>query len=247
VWRTPLASPTWSATPTISGDSVFVTSGTDAGTTIYRIEARTGRVIWHHAQPMPTDRMLGSIAVSGAGAVVGGSDGFVYCFNPANGKLRWKSQALGAPDDPAIYGGVAIYDGVVYTATFDYTTAMRLRDGHVLWHTAGGGGVVPAVGLSEVYIGDYSGTAMLSFNARTGRLRWSSPMLGADTGAPALANGVVYIAAVSDLEAYSASSGRLLFSYPISISEGTTSAPTVVNGRVYVGSADGVVRAFGLR
>lgn len=247
VWRTPLASPTWSATPTISGDSVFVTSGTDAGTTIYRIAARTGRVIWHHAQPMPTDRMLGSVAVSGESAVVGGSDGLVYCFNAANGKLRWKSQAFGTIDDFGIYGGVAIYDGVVYTATAGYTTALRLRDGHVLWHAAGGGTVVPAVGSSAVYIGDLFGTAMRSFSARTGRLRWTSPMLGADWGAPALANGVVYIVSDFDLEAYSASSGQLLFSYPVSSSEETTSAPAVVNGRVYVGSADGVVRAFGLR
>jgi outer membrane protein assembly factor BamB len=60
---------------------------------------------------------------------------------------------------------------------------------------------------------------------------------------------VVYVLS-DNLYALKASTGALLWSYPVSGSTNVcclSSSPAVVNGAVYVGSVDGNVYAFGLK
>jgi outer membrane protein assembly factor BamB len=61
-----------------------------------------------------------------------------------------------------------------------------------------------------------------------------------------VANGVVYVGTVEPdkrLYAFNAATGALLWSYHIGLD---LSSPAVADGRVFVGSYDGNVYAFGL-
>ncbi len=106
----------------------------------------------------------------------------------------------------------------------------------------------PVVVNGVLYVGTYSdnGSALVALNASTGALLWRYPV--ADVifnSAPAVANGVVYVACGQQqgpLYALNASTGALLWQY--TIAGGWGSSPAVANGVVYIGSIFGTLYAL---
>ena len=83
-----------------------------------------------------------------------------------------------------------------------------------------------------------------ALNPSTGDFVWQAATPGSIIPALAYANGLVVDGAGTTLEVRRAASGARLYSYtargPI------YGAPSVANGRIYAGSADGKVYAFGV-
>jgi outer membrane protein assembly factor BamB len=125
--------------------------------------------------------------------------------------------------------------------------AVQVSDHRVLWRVYCGEAtqVTPGAGAGIVFVGGKD-SLLRAFDATTGALKWSAQTSGWIWGSPILANGVVYITTDGALEAFNASTGKLLFR--------TTSvswaSPVVLDGKVYAVDPDpGVDRmtVFGLK
>lgn len=145
---TPKFSSTPSA-PTTAGDLIFL--GESHGT-VRALNARSGKLAWSaftggNVHYPPT--------LHRSQALVASADGWVYNFEAASGKLRWRFRAAPAERKIPVYGqlqstwpaasGVAVEDGVAYVA-------------------AG--------------IANYDGTYVYALDADTGKLRWQNNSSG---------------------------------------------------------------------
>ncbi len=148
-------------------------------------------------------------------------NGYVYAFDRANlsGGPLWQRQIAIGGDTPE--NG----DGSVSSAAFD---GMRL-------HVAGGNTTIGAT--------SYPGSVR-ALDPATGAILWEKGVSGMVLAAQAYANGVVVDAAGAALEVRDAANGNLLYSY--ATGGQIFGAPTISNGRIFVGSTDGKIYAFGL-
>ena len=106
--------------------------------------------------------------------------------------------------------------------------------------------------IVEVYVGTWDAGNFYALNSSTGAELWDAKISHVRT-TPAVDNGVVYVS--SDdfyLHAFNASTGALLWRY-LTVSLGDTYAqyngmfasPAVAEGRVYIGTNEGNILAFG--
>jgi outer membrane protein assembly factor BamB len=235
--------------PAIYGSTIYFS----AGGTIYALSASKGRVLWTSKVATSSDGWVnGPLAISGGGEyVVGASlDGHVFALTATTGAMRWNVLAGGG----IYHGGPAIYSGIVYVPEgrsgtegggFDIV-ALQVSDGHILWRGYAGDDVhiTPAAGAGIVVIGSVD-EGIRALNYKTGTELWAFPYEGEVWGAPVIANGVVYAGTDQQLVIHSAADGAALFSTVIAENSASWSSPSVVDGRVYMGSPDGVW-SFGL-
>lgn len=116
-------------------------------------------------------------------------------------------------------------------------------DGTASSAAVGNGSLYVAGGNTSINGAMYPGSVR-ALDPGSGNVIWEHGAPGAVIPGLAYANGLVIDAAGSNLEVLNATTGAVMFSY-------TTGgviygAPTVSNGRIFVGSTDGNVYAFGL-
>ncbi len=107
-----------------------------------------------------------------------------------------------------------------------------------------GGGVLFAAGGYISTGNTNSNGSVTAFNPATGTVRWTHGTQGVVIPGLAYVNGVVLAGAGSDLVALDAASGKQLFDY--STAGSIFSAPSVSGGKIFVGSQDGNLYAFGI-
>ena len=205
------------------------------------------------------------------GTLVIGCFGYVtVAFDAATGGQVW-SHTDPAPDEgPAAYGTLA-KARLVY-ATGSEIVELNASTGDVVWSHATAAPVLGGVAMSfkktvtgkgvlklsplSVIAADEAG-AVLALAVKNGKQLWSTSDPGPiqDTS-PAVANGVVYLVAdpgplqdEGSLQALDVSTGAPLFSASLGApAPGSVGAPapSVADGRVYVGGFNGGLRVFGL-
>jgi outer membrane protein assembly factor BamB len=174
------------------------------------------------------------------------------------GDRRWGGVAV------EIRGGAGSLaaDGQLYVGTtdqiqrYDTTTPCNVaepgQDTPVcssLWARPVGGTATPVVIGDDdtVHAGSSDGT-VYALRTDTGGVRWQTQLSSPVTGAPALADGMLYAATADGRLSAFPSGGCGAFRCPVAwnTDEGSaiTVQPVVAGGVVYVGSADGSVRAF---
>ncbi len=161
----------------------------------------------------------------------------LYAFNIATQQIIWQmSWTDVAPIiNPPVVGNNAVYFN---------STAFNANTGAVLWNAPAYFYSLPALADGKVYYGSFGGVYAVS--ASTGNFVWSfaTGNLG-DGAAPAVANGVVYVAASNGhFYALNAATGVVLWQTPFS--QFGASGPAVANGIVYIGSFDQNLYAFHL-
>ena len=138
------------AAPTILSGTVFVGS---AGGAVQALDAKTGCLYWNYQANGPV-RTATTVAAEGARHVLVFSDqnGWVYAIDARTGDARWKIR-VEEHEATRLTGSVAVHDGVAFVpaASWEETrsidpkypcctfrgsvTAVRLRDGSLLWKT----------------------------------------------------------------------------------------------------------------
>ena len=211
---------------------------------MYALNALSGALLW---SMQTSDHIQSSPAVANGVVYIASYDANVYAFNATNGGLLWSfptgSGAVGA--SPAVVNGI-MYIG----DNGGRVWALNASTGTAIWRFSAGDTVYssPTVANGVVYIGgDYfdNGT-VYALDASSGAKLWSF-----STGnlwvysTPAVANGVVYVGsydhfATTDtgvnsglLYALDASTGKMLWSYPIGTE--VLTSPIVADNVVYAG------------
>jgi outer membrane protein assembly factor BamB len=148
-------------------------------------------------------------------------NGFTYAFDRAHigaGPLWERQTSLGGTCP-------ACGDGSVSSAVF----------ANGLLYMAGGKTTINGVG----YMG-----SVRAIDPTTGKYVWEHGDPNAIIGALAYANGLVFAAEGSNLEALDAQTGERLYNYQTD--DGIYAPPSVSHGQVFIGSLDGNLYSFGL-
>ncbi|HEY0753805.1 MAG TPA: PQQ-binding-like beta-propeller repeat protein [Ktedonobacteraceae bacterium] len=215
VWRFRGESPFYS-TPALQ-DGVLYAAGIDGF--LYALDAATGRMRWQSKLGTPGARLWSSPAVAAGLVLIGLASplneqpkiaGQLEAFDTQTGKLRWQVWTL-ANDAPG--GGIwsspalDLLHSVVYVATGDPddgVQALRLQDGHLLWHwrsvvqdvadtDIGAGPILyhDQQGKLRVVAGGKDGF-LYSLDAQTGQVIWREQVGNQVFSSPAFAQGTLY-------------------------------------------------------
>jgi len=226
--------------PTVTGNVVYAV---DTGGTVYAINAATGLLIWISSA---VTQECGQPAVTGGVLYLACRNGSVYALNATSGAFLWTAST--GTDSLA---ALSVSGGVIYATSWadDYLYAISVSTHKVMWTFTAGGTtqVTPVAADGLVYVSSWDGY-LYAVNAQTGAKVWSHAIQNElpYPFAPVVAGKVVYeVNGNERLYALNALTGAQLWSYR----SGNTlqSAPTVVNGMVYVGTGSGGLAGFGLR
>jgi outer membrane protein assembly factor BamB len=194
--------------------------------------------------------IVSSPAVVNGVVYVGSSDGNVYSFNAATGKLRWTATTgASVQSSPAVVGGtvyVGSRNGSVY--------ALNSANGSVRWSDdlsglePGGFDASPTVANATVYIGGRSGI-LYALDAKVGFAEWAAPTGGAIESAPVAAGGRIFVSSRDgNVYGFNAANGSQLWTHAVGppISDFDVSAGVALsNGRLFVaGAFDGFYSAL---
>jgi outer membrane protein assembly factor BamB len=212
------------------------------------LNATTGAEIWR----IQVDFISTDPAVANGTLYIAGSRGTFYALDAYTGKEIWNYPFEASPSSsgssPTVYGGVvyigSFWDGNVY--------ALNATNGQKIWNFTTNAFVEssPAVANGVVYIGSDDGN-FYALNATDGAKIWNYTTSGGESS-PAVAGDVVYVGGFDgNLYALNASNGAKLWNYtvqePPGFEEysGLRTSPSIVDGRVYIGSNDYIIMVLG--
>jgi outer membrane protein assembly factor BamB len=196
--------------------------------------------------PVAADGLIYVTSVTGAATTLGGHSN-LYALDSTTGKQRWCVTAGKEVADPVVAGGLVFTEGgeVVGDHEQAFVVALMATTGVERWRFAIDpiidsifGGITVADGT--VYAGTGMG-ALFALDAATGEARWMAN-LGANgdideidyVTAPAVVDGVVYVADNQTLHALDASTGEELWHFRAEAEHELLRTPTVADGIVYV-------------
>lgn len=230
--------------PAVGGGKIFVEC---LDNNLYALNAANGQLLWKFTRP---DGSLGySAPVFDSGAIYIAGETTLYKLDAATGNVLWKifvgGKSLSTPaltDKAVIIGG----DG-------PGVCAFARDSGKPLWNFPGkiendwfG---APLIAGNRVYVGTYKGI-LYALDA-AGTPRWASKLPGPSLTRPALdaKRGVLYLTCLTYRNepcalGLAASTGRRLWDYGL---DTVTSPPTLRADRLYIGSTNGYLYAFGLK
>jgi polyvinyl alcohol dehydrogenase (cytochrome) len=133
----------------------------------------------------------------------GNKDGWYYALNPANGRLRWSTQVAepgDAGEDFSIggfIGSTAVWQGRVYGGTAiggpPYYHAIDGETGGVIWRGTAAPSYAASATVNGVVFHGALDNLLKAFDADTGRLLWSAPLLGPISSGPAIVGDSLYV------------------------------------------------------
>ena len=197
---------------------------------------------WVYSASAPIE---GSPAVAGGRAFAGDHGGTLSAVDLVTGGLAW-SAAVGGPVDssPAVDLAAGL---VVVGSSNDKVSAYREKTGGLAWSTATGGPVTssPLIYHGTVYIGS-DDHKLYAISEQTGKVEWTRTLPGPVDGSPAFdpATSTIVVGdgtgTVTAFRAGRSPSRR----WQVSAGGAVDNSPVIAQGRVFVGSANGVVYSF---
>lgn len=255
VWRHYTVEPPFNGVAVWSSVSVDMEAGVVFGTTgnnytgdasdtsdsIFALELETGELVWNTqltegdvfiiSNPRSEDTDFGTNPILFDATLdgelrkligAGQKSGMFWALDRGSGEVMWSRQ---------VSDGSALIGGVFNNGAFDgERLIMAGNDG-----TSDGPGSEPANGESEPFGGaDVATSVLMALDPADGSILWER-QLPAWVWAPiTIANGVGFVSAESELQAFNVATGEKLFAFK---TDGTiTSGASVAGGRVFFGS-----------
>ena len=226
---------------------------------IHARNSATGSQLWSY---QTGSSVLSSPVVVNGTVYVGSSNDYLYALDAKSGKQLWRYNAEtgtgAAPTAAAVDVGTAVVvNGVVYgqasnSVNHSYLFALDAANGAQVWRSQINNQIFSnlQVDNGEVYIASSAITQQggpsttdsyaYAFNAKNGTQTWRSAKISdVISGAPAVANGVVYVGSKdTNVYALDAKTGSSLWHY--NAGGAIYTSLQVVNGVLYAGVASSV-------
>jgi hypothetical protein len=144
-------------------------------THVYALDLHTGKQVWRaSSQPRigRTGTFYADPAIAYGRVYIGATDGKMYSFGAATGKLRWSN---GTGD--FIYSSAAVWRGNVLVGSYDGNFySFDAATGDIRWRFHAGAKISGSASVIDgvVYFSTLSGRTF-GLNARNGKLVWSYP------------------------------------------------------------------------
>lgn len=209
--------------PVVSNGIVYANS---QDCSIYALDARTGHTLWSYKvvgciMPAPT--------VANGMVYVGSEEGVVYALDAKSGHKIWSYQTENFLD-----ASVVEKNGLVYiTGAGDDIYALDAVSGRERWVRYANDAYSPTIVNGLVYAATNMGD-LYAYNATTGRLEWLTQQSAGYTSEPVVVGNTIYVYSFAGVFALDRASGKERWFHRM---PGTLSAPAVINGIVYVGTA----------
>jgi outer membrane protein assembly factor BamB len=251
IWQKDFGMPIINA-PVVNGGRIFVSTHDNH---FYAMAEADGRTLWDHQGIAESAGMLASTsaAVSGETVIAPYTSGEVFALRAQNGQVGWSDvlsrsghvTALSQLDD--IAGRPVIDRGEVYAISQSgVMAAFSANTGERLWSRDIGGIQTPWAAGDYVYVLDNT-ARVICLTRKEGRVRWihqlpqwddpdhkSDPIIWA--GPVLVSNKLIVTSSNGYAEAISPYDGRL--TGRVEIPSGTTIAPVVANGTMYLYTND---------
>jgi len=239
-WRYPAEeslTATIKSSPVVGDDLVYFGAGDGK---LYAVTKSDGNLAWIFA----TKGIMNSSPVLVDGVVyVGSSDDHLYAVNALSPELEWGG-GFRTRDD--IIGSPAVADGIVYFLSNDMMLyAAETVTGRLKWHARVGSwsaAATPVVSDNTLYIA--SGNTIQSFQAKSGRLKWSVKFSSDITTIPAVANGSIYLGCKNGRVYALTSAGKVKWPVPGELGSAAYGSPIVAGDVVIIGANRGTLAAF---
>jgi outer membrane protein assembly factor BamB len=231
------------APPTVEGNYVYFSGGSDQN--VYALDRSTQTLRWEYENHW---KVLAPLAIEG-GTLVHPAGWDTNGLDLGTGDERWSTSGTFNAAAPAIA------DGVVYLPIDDSTgfgngriVAVGVESGAQHWEfnlprDKGQFATSAAVAGGMVYAADTLGV-LHAIDGRSGGIeRWTFVTGSVEPTAPSVAGLTLFIGSGTELLAIDRVSGAKRWSHRIGAAIGHS--PTIVDGVVYVGAADGRVHAIG--
>ena len=216
-------------------DSAAVGHGLVFASSVYSTflayDAQTGAIAW----TSPLTDVRASPTLRGGTLYVGSFDGRLVALDAKTGTPIWFARG-----NCCIFDQAPVVDGgrVFQMRTDGTLTAYDAQTGAQLWSKPGFSVGTPAAAHGMLFFNHYPNVVAL--DGATGTQLWAAPVLTrAVSGAPAVANGTVFVTSTI-LTALRATTGEILWDAPASSNWG----PSVANGVVYASAFGGEWDAF---
>lgn len=202
----------------------------------------TGEKIWESKE---TNRCDGSPAVSDKIIVYGNCDSAVYILDVDNGEIL---ASVDAGEDSQIAGGVAIGDGKVYSGTRrGALICVDIESKEIVWSNEDSSGelfTTPALKGDKIVFSGGDGN-VYCINAKNGEKLWVNEKNAAALTSPLITrDDKVVVGMDGELVILDIKDGKRLWSYKCG--DSLTEA-CIVNGMIFVGTAEGYLLCFGPR
>ncbi len=214
--------------PTISGDTIYVPSGS-----IYALSTQDGSARWSY----PTQDVVTSMPVIVNDTLYTGSYGnAVYALDTASGKPRWIYHTNGR-----VYIAPSVDHGVVYAGIGDdgpRLFAIEAQSGKLLWHTSTLIDSMTQLVATDGLLYTSQNNSLVGLNPQNGDMVWS---FNGIQGATLLANKhVLYATSDSgDLYAFETQSQALLWHKKLrTLAAGQATRLKLIGDELYVGFND---------
>jgi outer membrane protein assembly factor BamB len=251
IWRHALNMPIINA-PVVNGGRLFVSTHDNH---FYALAEADGRQLWDHTGISESQGMLAatSAAVSGETVIVPYTSGEIFAIRAQNGQVGWSDvlsksghvTALSALDD--IAGRPVIDRGQVYAVSQSgMMAAFSIGTGERMWARDVGGIQTPWAAGDFVYVLDNQ-ARLICLTRKEGKVKWihqlpafenmeskKDPIIWA--GPVLVSDRLVVTSSNGYAETLSPYDGRLLGR--IEIPGGTTVAPIVADGTMYLYTSD---------
>ena len=251
IWRKDLGMPIINA-PVVNGGRVFVSTHDNH---FYALAEADGRNLWDHQGIAESAGILASTsaAVSGETVIAPYTSGEVFALRAQNGQVGWTDvltrsgqvTALSALD--TIAGRPVIDRGVVYAVSQSgLMAAFSVNTGDRLWSRDVGGIQTPWAAGEYVYVVD-NNARVICLTRKEGKVRWihqlpqyedpenkKDPIIWA--GPVLVSDKLVIVSSNGYAQALSPYDGKL--TGRVEIPDGTTIAPVVANGILYLYTSD---------
>ncbi|WP_238974340.1 PQQ-binding-like beta-propeller repeat protein [Leptospirillum ferriphilum] len=226
---------------------------------IYALDRKTGHVLWHHGslgEAMPTPAVHKNVLFFATGS------GSVHALDRRTGRSLWTTRLKGNDNmsSPAYSSGRIFLAMAIPPRLY----SLDARTGKVLWSRSirgaantGMGDVSPAVSRGVVVMDTVTRPerkgkevtlqpVIVAFDAKTGKVLWEKKMRRGPRppafkgGVPMIAGHVVYVGSPvnGDYEARDLFTGKRIWRW--SRMSSSRSAPTLVDGRLFIAGEDHV-------
>lgn len=206
---------------------------------MFAYEAATGTLLWtstletQYLYSSPPTALNGIVYTAGAG-----EGGTVYAVSEANGNVLWTAGVANGDNSSPVVTNAGVYVSYVCPNVYDFNP----KTGNQIWSYSpgcdGGGGNTPVLFGGKLYVRDaivFSGYNGAVFDAASGALEsyFNSNF------APAFAGSTGLYTEADTLTAFSVTSGATTWTATPPSGDSYSSAPIIVNGVVYIGTAGG--------
>jgi outer membrane protein assembly factor BamB len=257
LWRREFALPITNA-PVLSGGRIYLNTNDNH---FYALAEADGRSLWEVQAISESANVLASsnAAVAGELAVAAFSSGEIFGFRIQNGQAAWndvlsKSGAVTQlAEIDAIVGRPVIDREMVFaTSQSGMTVGLNAATGERVWSKEIGGIQTPWVAGDYVYVVD-NASRLICLTRKEGKIRWvhQMPQYGNPekkrypilwSGPVLVSNKLILTSNDGYAQALSPYDGRLLAR--MELPAGTTIAPVVANGTIYVYTSDAEIVAL---